>query len=192
MPSSSSSSLSCPPYTTVKYENNKSTTGQGGATYIYNCAFTDAIAVRTYLLNKVDPNDNFLICSECKIEFKDNDVFCNVAQLTATYAPQAGLFCKRLNQAFTLELDFSEESYPLAGNQMYWNQDTTKPIQNKMVVPSIDIITGVLRMSGIRSTWDLSSIAAYIGYINSDTWQGADPHTLLLMPPAGSSVGSGC
>ena len=183
MPSSSSSSLSCPAYTTVKYENTKTITGQGQATYTYDCAFSDAVAVRAYLLNKQDPNDSTLLCTEIKFGYKNNDIFCGKAELTATYAPQAGLFFKTLNNPFTIELDFTEESYPLAGNKVFWDEDNTRPINNKNVLASFNQVFGVLRMSGIRSTWDLSSIAGYIGYINSDYWQGADPHTLLLMPP---------
>jgi hypothetical protein len=172
-------------YKQVSYKNSKSNTGQYNSTFIYVCSFVDATAVRDWLLSQTDPYDAGLLCNSVVIDPADNDIegFSGSAKLTATYASGSMMAKYHANQPFVIEWDFREQSFPISGGKVYWNNDTTKPIQNKNLLPTFNQFIGVCKLSGVRTSWDIGNITPYFNMINNGTWGGADTHTLLFVPP---------
>ena len=161
--------------TLKSYRNRKGLSGNSGSTAVFIGDWANRNTDRDTLLTALDANDNTLICTNVEYEPLDGDVFSGKAELTCTFAPPEK--APQTDDAMRIRWEVSGESVTISGNFTWSGGD---PIVNVNVLPTKQIALIKCIVSGVKSSWSLSTIASLIDHVNNASWQGAAAETILF------------
>lgn len=153
------------------------------STLTWYCPIGERATHEAALRFAADPFDATLFCTDVEGDFRGGDINSGVWVMVASYAPASEVNRNKPDQAFVAEFETGADAIQIEGGYEFPSDHT--PLIGENTRPVILISRSKIVLSGVRTSFDLSTFESLEDKVNDDSFLGAAAGTLLFQGGSG-------